>query len=46
MGRVADISALQFKVLNSSKGEAVQGPREQIDRDIYKKNMRKQLENT
>ena len=41
MGKIADVSALQFKVLNSSKGEAVQGPREQIDRDIYKNEMRK-----
>lgn len=36
MGKISDISALQFKVLNSSKGEAVKGPRAQIDRDLYK----------
>jgi len=41
IGRLSDISALQFKVLNESKGEAVKGPRAQIDRDIYKANMLK-----
>lgn len=39
MGRVADKSGISFKVLNSSKGAAVHGPRGQMDRDIYKKNM-------
>ena len=39
MGKVADQSGIQFKVLNSSKGTAVHGPRGQMDRDIYKKNM-------
>lgn len=33
MGELADQSAIQFKVLNQSKGAAVQGPRAQIDRD-------------
>ena len=27
IGRIADLSAIQFKVLNTSKGPAVQGPR-------------------
>ena len=27
MGRIADLSSIQFKVLNTSKGPAVQGPR-------------------
>jgi tRNA uridine 5-carboxymethylaminomethyl modification enzyme len=39
IGRMADLSAIQFKVLNRSKGPAVQGPRAQIDRDIYATNM-------
>ena len=43
MGRVADLSGINFKVLNSSKGAAVQGPRAQMDRDIYKANMQKEL---
>ena len=43
MGKVADQSGIHFKVLNSSKGAAVQGPRAQMDRDIYKRNMQKAL---
>ena len=43
MGRVGDRSGIHFKVLNSSKGAAVQGPRAQMDRDIYKGNMQREL---
>ena len=39
MGRIADRSSIQFKVLNKSKGPAVYGPRAQMDRDIYKNTM-------
>ncbi|MBC6496934.1 MAG: tRNA uridine-5-carboxymethylaminomethyl(34) synthesis enzyme MnmG [Alphaproteobacteria bacterium GM7ARS4] len=39
MGFIADRSAIHFKVLNKSKGTAVQGPRAQIDRSFYKKHM-------
>lgn len=39
IGKLADLSGIQFKVLNSSKGPAVWGPRAQIDRDLYAKNM-------
>jgi tRNA uridine 5-carboxymethylaminomethyl modification enzyme len=39
MGRVADKSGIHFKVLNQKKGAAVQGPRAQMDRDVYKKTM-------
>jgi tRNA uridine 5-carboxymethylaminomethyl modification enzyme len=39
MGYISDLSAIQFKVLNASKGVAVHGPRAQIDRDLYKRNM-------
>lgn len=46
IGRLSDLSALQFKVLNESKGEAVKGPRAQIDRDIYKANMLNEMLNT
>ena len=46
IGRLSDISALQFKVLNESKGEAVKGPRAQIDRDIYRENMLKEMLST
>jgi tRNA uridine 5-carboxymethylaminomethyl modification enzyme len=44
MGIVADLSAIQFKVLNKSKGPAVHGPRAQMDRDIYAKTMLDLLE--
>ena len=35
MGRVADLSALQYKMLNKSKGRAVWSPRAQVDKRIY-----------
>jgi tRNA uridine 5-carboxymethylaminomethyl modification enzyme len=39
MGRVADAAGIQFRVLNKSKGPAVQGPRAQADRTLYRKAM-------
>ena len=39
MGRAADASGIQFRLLNSSKGPAVQGPRTQSDRTLYRQAM-------
>ncbi len=36
MGRLADQAAIQYRLLNRSKGPAVQGPRSQIDRSLYR----------
>ncbi|WOR14854.1 tRNA uridine-5-carboxymethylaminomethyl(34) synthesis enzyme MnmG [Hyphomonas sp. FCG-A18] len=39
MGRIADQSGIQFRLLNRSKGPAVRGPRAQIDRSLYRTHM-------
>lgn len=39
MARVTDVSGIQFRLLNRSKGPAVRGPRTQSDRWLYKRAM-------
>jgi tRNA uridine 5-carboxymethylaminomethyl modification enzyme len=46
MGRVIDRTGIQFRLLNRSRGPAVQSPRAQADRALYRKEMRRMLEAT
>ncbi len=43
IGRVSDRAAIQYRLLNRSKGPAVRGPRAQIDRKIYRKAMQAEI---
>ena len=46
MGRVIDRTGIQFRLLNRSRGPAVQSPRAQADRMLYRSEMRRVLEGT
>ena len=46
MGLCTDTTGIQFRILNDSKGAAVQGTRAQIDMDEYREYMRKVCHNT
>jgi len=44
MGKVIDRTGIQFRLLNRSRGPAVQSPRAQADRSLYRVEMRRVLE--
>ncbi len=46
MARMADAAGIQFRILNRSKGPAVQGPRAQIDRGLYREAMQNEIATT
>ena len=46
MGRITDLSAIQFRMLNRSKGAAMWSPRAQCDKLLFSRLWRKTLENT
>lgn len=43
MGRGSDYGGIQFRLLNRSRGPAVQGPRAQVDRDLYRAFMQREV---
>ena len=43
IGRAADDAAIHYRMLNASKGAAVQGPRIQADRKLFKASIQKQI---
>jgi tRNA uridine 5-carboxymethylaminomethyl modification enzyme len=43
MGEIIDATGIQFRLLNRSRGPAVQSPRAQADRNLYRSEMRRRL---
>ena len=46
MGRAIDATGIQFRLLNASRGPAVQAPRAQADKEAYSRRMRRVVEST
>lgn len=46
IARAADDAAIHYRMLNASKGAAVQGPRIQADRRLFKQSIHRQLDAT
>ena len=46
MGRAIDRTGIQFRMLNRSKGPAVQSPRAQADKKFYQTTVRRRIEST
>jgi len=46
MGRAIDATGIQFRLLNRSRGPAVQAPRAQADKEAYSSRMRRVVEGT
>ncbi len=46
MGRITDLSTIQFRMLNRSKGAAMWSPRAQCDKERFSALWRRELENT
>ena len=46
MARITDLSTIQFRMLNRSKGAAMWSPRAQCDKELFSRLWRRELENT
>ncbi len=44
MGKAIEATGIQFRMLNTKKGPAVQAPRAQADKDAYRTDVRQRLE--